>query len=331
MGPGDLKAILQHLPFIEDADVLVGLETSDDAGVVLLNDEIAIVQTVDYITPVCDDPYLYGQIAAANALSDIYAMGAKPFTALNLCNFPTLNISKETLAKILQGGLDKLKESNTKLIGGHTIKDEELKYGLAVTGLVHPKKIITNKGAKIGDYIIITKPIGTGVSLEAYKKGNVSYEDFNKILTIMSQLNKTASELMIKYNAHACTDITGFGLAGHASNIANQSNTTLKFYASKIPVYPISLELFKKGHKTGISNILYNVYNDKCKFENGIKDYLKEVLFDPQTSGGLLICLEKNNAFKLLTELLANNIIASLCGIVIEKTEHQIIVSDQEE
>lgn len=325
MGPGDLKEILQYLPHIKDADVLVGLESSDDAGVVLLNDELAIVQTVDYITPICDDPYLYGQIAAANAVSDIYAMGARPFTALNLCNFPPKSISKYTLAKILQGGLDKLNESGTKLIGGHTIKDEELKYGLAVTGLVHPKKIIANNGAKIGDKVILTKPLGTGVSVEAYKRGNIPYDEFYKIIFIMAQLNKKASEIMLKYQVHACTDITGFALAGHSFNIANMSKVSIQFEISKLPIYPAALTEFKKGNKTGASKAILNTYESKILFANDVPDYYKEIFFDPQTSGGLLISVDEKDSAKLLIELLANGITASLCGTIIEEKDYSII------
>lgn len=325
MGPGDLKEILQHLPQIKDADVLVGLDSSDDAGVVLLNDEVAIVQTVDYITPICDDPYLYGQIAAANALSDIYAMGAKPFTALNLCNFPPKSISKETLAKILQGGLEKLNESGAKLIGGHTIKDEELKYGLAVTGLVNPQKIITNSGAKIGDKVILTKPLGTGMSVEAYKKNNITYEVFHNILSVMARLNKKASEIMLKYQVHACTDITGFALVGHSLNIAEKSKVTIQFEVSKLPIYPAALTEFKKGNKTGVSKAISNTYESKIHFSDNVPDYYKEVFFDPQTSGGLLICVDEKDSAKLLIELLANGITASVCGAILEKRDYPLI------
>lgn len=326
MGPGDLKEILQYLPAIANSRILVGLESADDAGVVLINDETALVQTVDYITPVCDDPYLFGQIAAANALSDIYAMGAKPYTALNLCNFPAKLVSRDSLAKILLGSLDKLIESSTMLIGGHTIKDEELKYGLAITGLVHPQKIVKNSGAQIGDVLILTKPLGTGVAIELYKKKELPAEEFQKILEVMSRLNKIASEFMLKYEAHACTDITGFGFAGHASVVARQSNLSIEIDHYKLPVYPAALDWFKKGEKAGASKANKTEYEPKCSLEKTIPDYMKEIMFDPQTSGGLLISVAAPKAPHLLADLLANGEIAAAVGRVVAREDADIIV-----
>jgi len=328
MGPGDLREILKLLPKIEDKNLLVGLETSDDAGVVLINEEMAIVQTVDYITPVCDDPYKFGQIAVANALSDIYAMGAKPFTALNLCNFPVKSISKEALSEILLGGLDKIKESGALLIGGHTIKDEELKYGIAATGIINPQKIIRNSGAKPGDILIITKPIGTGVAIEAYKNHIIQEEEFNGILNIMSKLNKVASEDMLKYQTHACTDITGFGFAGHSITLAKESKISIEIELNKLPIYPLSLDLFKKGLSAKAAAVNKEEYMKYCYFDEKLKEYMKEILFDPQTSGGLLIAVsEKDGAF-LLADLLRKEVIASAIGRAVEKRDYLLYIKE---
>lgn len=326
MGPGDLKEILKLLPKIDNENLLVGLETSDDAGVVLLDEELALVQTVDYITPVCDDPYMFGQIAVANALSDLYAMGAQPFTALNLCNFPVKNISKETLSKILLGGLDKIKESGSLLIGGHTIKDEELKYGISATGLINPKRIIRNSGAKPGDIFILTKPLGTGVAIEAYKNHMIEVEEFKGILNIMCQLNKVASENMLQYDVHACTDITGFGFAGHSIILAKESNISIEIELDKLPVYPVSMQLFKKGLTAKASQVNKEEYLKYCFFDEKIKAYLKEIVFDPQTSGGLLIAVEEKQAAHLLSDLLRREVIAGVVGKAIEKQEFFLLV-----
>ena len=224
-------------PAASDPNLLVGLDTSDDAGVYRLNDELALVQTLDFFTPIVDDPYSFGQVAAANALSDIYAMGGKPLTALNIVAFPIATLDKQILADIMRGAGDKLKEAGATLVGGHSIDDKEPKFGLAVTGLVHPQKVRTNAGAKPGDKLILTKPIGVGILTTSLKNNLLSDEEITRVTNVMATLNKTAAETMESYNVHACTDVTGFGLLGHASEMAKGSGNGLRIIKIKYLFY----------------------------------------------------------------------------------------------
>ena len=218
-----LDAILKDLPGIDHPDLLVGLSTADDAGVFRVSADVALIQTVDFFTPIVDDPYLYGQVAAANSLSDVYAMGGRPITALNICGFPSDEVNPEVVAEILRGGQDKVTEAGAVLVGGHTVEDVEPKYGLAVTGMVHPDRVVTNAGAQPGDRLVLTKPLGTGLISDAYKSGEISEEEMQPAAASMVRLNDAASAQMAAHGAHACTDITGFGLLGHGREMAREA------------------------------------------------------------------------------------------------------------
>ncbi len=226
---------------------MVGLDTSDDAGVYLLNDEVALVQTVDFFTPIVDDPFTFGEIAVANALSDVYAMGGTPLTALNLVAFPIKTLSPSILIEILRGGLSKMGEAGVALVGGHTVEDPEVKYGLAVTGLVHPNKILTNAKAAPGDQLVLTKPLGTGIISTALKGGMASEDAVRKMVESMKALNRKASEWMLTFGAHACTDITGFGFIGHALEMVSASQVGMVIQSEDIPIFPEALEYARLG------------------------------------------------------------------------------------
>ena len=247
-----MAQVLRTLPpAVSDPNLLVGLDTGDDAGVYRINDTTAIVQTVDFFTPIVDDPYDFGQIAATNAISDVYAMGGKPITALNIVAFPITTLDKSILAEILRGAGDKLIEAGVTLVGGHSIDDQEPKFGLAVTGVVHPDKIRTNAGAKPGDKLILTKPIGVGIMTTSLKKGLLSEAEIARVTKVMTTLNKTAAEVMEPYNVHASTDVTGFGLLGHASEVAKGSGVGLKIYYHQVPILPRVKELAEGGSVPG--------------------------------------------------------------------------------
>ena len=233
LGPRLLHEITSTLRPQRNADLLVGMETSDDAAVYRLGDDTALVLTVDFITPVCGDPYRYGQIAAANSISDVYAMGGKPIAVMNVCCFPGQTVAAATLGRILEGGLAKTEEAGAMLVGGHTVRDDEMKYGLSVTGLVHPKKVTPNSGARVGDALILTKPIGTGVAVSAAKQGLLAPEKLRTVLEAMAVLNKVACETMIEFEARGCTDITGFGLGGHAFGMARASRLAMRIASDR--------------------------------------------------------------------------------------------------
>lgn len=283
-----------------DENLLVGTETMDDAGVYKLTEEIALVQTVDYITPVVDDPYLYGQVAAANSLSDIYAMGARPLTAMNLCNFPAQGVEKKILEAIMRGGVDKVREAGAIIVGGHTVKDEELKFGLSVTGIVHPKKVIRNSTAKPGDKLILTKPIGTGVLITAFKMKLIGEEVMTRVALAMAELNRDACEAMLEVGVNAATDITGFALAGHALEVANGSGVGLRLAFDAIPYYKESLELIRRGLKTGSTAGNKELTAGQVYLEDDISPEEEMLLYDPQTSGGLFISVPEEKAERLL-------------------------------
>ena len=282
---------------------MVGFETSDDAGVYRLNDDTALVTTADFITPPVDDPFLYGQIAAANSLSDVYAMGGRPITCLNLVGFPSNKLEPEVLHGIVAGALSKISEAGAVLAGGHTTEDEEPKFGLSVTGIVHPKKIWRNVGARPGDVLILTKPIGSGVIFNANLKNWVSTDALNECIEIITNLNKAPAEVMANFEIHAATDITGFGLAGHCFEMADGSNVTLKISMDQIPVMNEALAMYEKGMSTGVN--LYNrqMVGDHIRFQRDLPGWHEEIVFDPQTSGGLLVAVAKAQGEGLLHEL----------------------------
>jgi selenide,water dikinase len=309
---------------MEDENLIVGIETSDDAAVYKLNDEMAIIQTLDFFTPVVDDPYIFGQVAAANALSDVYAMGGKPTVALNIVGFPNC-LSIDILGEILRGGADKVLEAGAVVVGGHSVEDNEPKYGLSVTGLVHPDKIMKNYGAKEGDMIILTKPLGTGIVNTAIKKEKASKEAYNKTVEVMTTLNKYAGEIMIKYKVNACTDVTGFGLMGHAYEMASASNLTLELNKDKIPYIKEAKEYAKMKFIPGGAFKNKEYLSGNYELEN-VEEWLEHIIFDPQTSGGLLIALGKHEAEKMLEELNELSLKSQIIGEFKKKEDKPLIV-----
>lgn len=291
--------------------MIVGTETSDDAGVFRLRSDLAIVNTVDFFTPIVDDPYLFGQIAAANALSDIYAMGAEPRTALNIVCFPKGKMDIQVLGEVLKGGAEKVREAGAVVIGGHSIIDEEIKYGMAVTGVIHPDKVVRNVGVQEGDALVLTKPLGTGIITTALKKGKASKESIQAAVASMVALNNTASKIMRNYPVHACSDVTGFGLLGHALEMASGSSVTLILESSKLPLLHRAPRLAEKGYLTGGCKRNREYLQDKITIDKSIREGLVEVAFDPQTSGGLLIALARRHASKLVDELQTNEVKAA--------------------
>jgi selenide,water dikinase len=303
VGPEDLDQILKELPIPKDPKVLVGVDTSDDAGVYQLNDEVALVQTVDFFTPIVDDPFTFGQIAVVNALSDVYAMGGTPLTGMNLVAFPIKTLSPSILKEILLGGLSKMKEAGVALVGGHSIEDPEIKYGLAVTGVVHPKKILTNAKAEIGDKLILTKPLGTGIISTALKGEMASEEAVRNIVESMMTLNRIGSEWMKKFEAHACTDITGFGFIGHALEMAIASQVEMVIQSKTIPIFPEAMEYAKLGLIPGGAFSNRDFFACRVEVHPDVPDLLVNIFYDPQTSGGLLISLPSGKAEELVAIL----------------------------
>jgi len=303
MGPGDLNKAICDLPRMSDPNLLLGLDSPDDAGVYRLTDDLAIIQTIDYFTPIVDDPYMFGQIAAANSLSDVYAMGGKPLTAMNIVCFPTKSLDISVLKDILRGGIDKIIEAGAVLLGGHSVDDTELKYGLSVTGIIHPAQLVSNSGARAGDKLILTKPLGTGIINTAEKAQTASEETVARVTKYMATLNNTASELMQKAGVHACTDITGFGLIGHTVQMAENSGVGINFHLDSIPLFPEAEEFAKQGLCPGGLHKNREFYSPAVRISRDMPDYKRDILFDPQTSGGLLICLGPAEAELLLAAL----------------------------
>ncbi|MDV4152706.1 selenide, water dikinase SelD [Clostridium sp. AL.422] len=322
--PDDLAKVLKHIEVDEDKrdpNLLVGFDKSDDAGVYKISDDLALVQTVDFFTPVANDPYTYGQIAAANALSDVYAMGGKPLTALNLSCF-SATIGADILAEILKGGADKIREAGATIAGGHTITDEEIKYGVSVTGLVHPDKVISNSGAKVGDVLILTKPLGSGVLTTALKIDFINDEEFEEAAKVMSTLNKIAAEEMQKIGVNSCTDITGFGLIGHSYEMASGSGVALEIDSKKIPIMNKVRDLVKEYCLPSGAYSNEKHFEKWVSFIDNIDDVTRLTFFDPQTSGGLLISVSEDKADELLNNI--NNrseIKAAIIGRVIEANQ----------
>ena len=313
----DLDTIIKNLDVPVNRDVVVGLGTSDDAGVYRISPGLSMVLTADIIAPTCDDPRLFGRIAAANSLSDVYAMGGEPKAALNLCCFPSKGIEMQVLTEILRGGLDAITEAGAALVGGHTVKDEELKYGLSVTGLVRDLDLKTNAAAHPGDLLVLTKPIGTGVVMAACKKGMVRDAESKPVMERMAQLNKVACALMVDAGASSATDITGFGLAGHALEMATGSKAGIRFYTQKIPVWPIAESLVRDGVKTGVTLGDAQSTAERIAFSDKVSAERRALFFDPQTSGGLLIAITESKAKTLLTRLIDAGITdAAICGEV---------------
>ena len=299
---------MKSVSITNDENVIVGFETCDDAGVYRLTDDIALVQTLDFITPIADDPFTYGQIAACNSLSDIYAMGGRPLTALNIVCFPTKKFSLDILSRIINGGLSILKKCGVQLLGGHSVEDEEMKYGLSVTGIVHPEKVIKNNGLMDGDVIILTKPLGTGIIGTAVKAGTAEEDVLPLYIKSMTTPNDKTCKLMKKYNIHACTDVTGFGLAGHLKEMLCSDNIEITVESKKLPLLPGAVDNASMGLIPGGMYRNRDYIGDLCNINKNVKQELADIIFDPQTSGGLLIGLSVSEASKLISELHSNGI-----------------------
>ena len=276
-----------------------------------MREDLAIINTVDFFTPVVDDPYTYGQISATNSLSDVYAMGGEPKTAMNIVCFPQNGVEKEILHDILQGGADKAGEAGVVVVGGHSVADDEIKYGMAITGVIDPRRIRRNIGVHVGDLLILTKPLGTGILTTALKKAHLAEEEYGAAVTSMSRLNAKAAEIMQHYSVHACTDITGFSLMGHSCEMATGSNVTLRLRASALPILPGALRLALEGYITGGCKRNRNYLADKVLVHQHVAQELDEVAFDPQTSGGLLIAVPEREAQSLSQRLLAEGVLAA--------------------
>jgi len=292
---------------------LVGFETSDDAAVYRLTPDLAVISTVDYITPPVDDPYWFGQIAAANSLSDVYAMGGKPLLALNLVMFPSKDLDMGLLKEILRGGNDKVLEAGACMAGGHSVDDREPKYGLAVTGVVHPDRILMNTGARPGDALVLTKPLGSGVLFNANRSGKLPYPELEALLPVIASLNGKALDTASRFDVHACTDITGFGLMGHCVEMA-RGGVRLRISFNSLPFYPNALAMYRRGETTGSNPANRKAANGFWELKTTLAGEEVELLFDPQTSGGLLLSVPDTQADELV-QLLKSDGIGSACRI----------------
>ena len=288
----------------------MGIETADDAAVYRLTDEIAMINTVDFITPPVDDPYWFGQISAANSISDVYSMGGKPLTALNVVMFPSKHLDMGLLKDILKGGHDKVVEAGACMVGGHTVDDEEPKYGLCVNGVVHPDRIITNAGGQPGDAIILTKPLGSGVLFNAVRSGKLPFKDLERdTLPSLAALNNIAMEVALQYDLHACTDITGFGILGHLLEVAHGCDARVVLEYKKLPFYADALAMYKKGETTGSNKPnRAMVQKHHLDIQISLSSHEEELLYDPQTSGGLLLALPDSQADELIAALTTANV-----------------------
>ena len=323
----DLKKALSGLPRTFDPRVLVSSDTCDDAGVFKLDARTALVQSVDVFTPVVDDPYVFGQIAAANSVSDIYAMGGRPLTALSIIAFPIERLSPRIMNKMLQGGIDKLREAGVAVLGGHSIKDKEIKFGFAVTGIVHPGRITVNSKARPGDLLILTKPIGTGTLSFARQIGRAPAKGLADSERSMTELNRAAAEAMTAAGVTTATDITGFGLAGHLSEIAVQSGVELEVYGEAIPVFDGVMDLIRDGVVSGAVERNRDYASTYVKTQKGAGEDFETLLYDPQTSGGLLIAVRKSKAPALLAALKKRGVDrATVIGRVTRKGPGKILL-----
>jgi selenide,water dikinase len=307
--------------------VIVGMDSLDDAGVYKISDDLALIQTVDFFTPIVDDPYGFGQIAAANALSDIYAMGGTPKTAMNLVGFPLKQMDISILRQILEGGLDKMTEAGVVLVGGHSVEDSELKYGLSVTGFVHPDRILTKKNLNAGDRLVLTKPLGSGVINTAIKGGVASVKVIDKITRLMATLNRDAAEVMKQYSVHACTDITGFGLLGHLAEMVDGSGLGAVLDSKKIPILSEAIDYAAMGMLPAGANKNKIFRESMVEFCSSVNPLIRDLLFDPQTSGGLLICIDRDDTDELVELLIQKGSDPSaVIGEVVSAPQEKIVV-----
>jgi selenide, water dikinase len=325
VGPGALAHVLRQLPRPTDPRLIVGIDTADDAGVYRLDDETALIQTLDFFTPIVDDPYTFGQIAAANSLSDVYAMGGRPLTAMNIVAFPMCSMDNQVLLAILQGGQAKVSEAGAVIAGGHTIEDAEPKYGLSVTGIVHPDKIWTNANSRPGDLLILTKPLGTGI-LATAARAEMFADGVAAAELSMLTLNKAAAETAARFTVHACTDVTGFGLLGHLSEMAVASGTDIEIDSLSLPVLPEALEAAQMG-LVPAGAYANRDYLTAVAIKSTVAGNLRDICFDPQTSGGLILSLPEDEAEQALTALIAAGVsAAAIIGRVREKGGGKIYV-----
>lgn len=300
LAPRDLAQVLGKLPKQPmNTNLIVGYENADDAGVFRLSDDVALVQTVDFFTPIADEPEIYGKIAAINSLNDIYAMGGKPLTALSIVCFPQKG-DFDVLGEILRGGQAALNHENVVILGGHSVDDAEIKFGYAITGTINPNKVVTNAGAKVGDVLVLTKPIGTGAIVTAIKKGFASQNAIDAVMKAMTTSARVPSEAMQKVGANACTDVTGFGLLGHAFEVAKASDVTLEFDSKKVPLLPDVLTLISQGMLTRGDKNNRDYIGDELNFDENVSRETQSALVDPQTAGGLLISMRSEQAKKFL-------------------------------
>lgn len=311
---------------MKSPNLLVGLEHPDDAGVYKLTDDIAIVQTVDFFTPIVDDPFTFGQIAAANSLSDIYAMGGKPVTAMNIVAFPLDKFDISILKDVLRGGLEKLKEADVVLVGGHSIEDHELKYGLSVTGIIHPQKVLAKQGAQAGDVLILTKPLGTGIISTALKGEAASPAAVEKMVAGMTTLNRKAAEIIQDIGVHACTDITGFGLIGHAYEMAKAGGCAFCLNSRAVPVIPEALEYACMGLVPAGCHANRKFYEPFVEYRAAVSDELRDILYDPQTSGGLLFAVAGNKRDLVLEKFGREKVAAFEIGRVEKDPQGKIVI-----
>lgn len=329
LGPKMLERVLSRLPKgPKDNNLLVGYESSDDASVYKISEDVAVIQTLDFFPPMIEDPYTFGKIAAANALSDIYAMGGQPVTALNIVCFPIkwdLNI----LGQVMKGGSEKVIEAGANIAGGHSINDEGVKYGLSVTGIINPKKLKKNYGAKVGDKLILTKPLGVGIATTAYKNKIIKEGDYDKMILSMTTLNKYALDILNKYNCHALTDVTGFGLLVHTSEMM-QKDVSCNLYLNKIPLLNDNIQYYIEKHMiTGASQRNEIAVKDIVQYNiNDNLQWMKYLLLDPQTSGGLLCSLSPNEADSAIIELNKLDLKSGIIGDVIEKKDKVIYINE---
>ena len=327
LSPAILDQVLSKLPKQTDPNVLVGFDHADDAGVYKISPTAALVQTVDFFTPMVDDPYTFGQIAATNALSDVYAMGGRPITALAHVCFPA-NGDVAILERTLAGGLSKMMEAGCAIIGGHSVRDEEMKFGYSVTGLIDPNRVFANAGAKVGDRLLFTKALGTGVITTAIKKGVAKQEWIDAAIGSMTTLNKAAAKVIASspWNIHSMTDITGFGMIAHAREIAFASDVSMRFRAGSIPLLAGAFECIQAGHIPG--GLISNREFAECVvgYEGDVPEQLKTILFDPQTAGGLLISVAASDSNELTKTLIAAGVTAVEIGEVTEQTRPLISV-----
>lgn len=313
----------------QDPHLLVGHDTSDDAGVYQLTDELAMIQTLDYFTPIVDDPYMFGQIAAANALSDVYAMGGEVKTALNIVGYPIKTLGSDLLGSILQGAQDKVHESGGVIVGGHSIDDQEPKFGLSVTGIIHPSEIYTNAGAQQGDVLVLTKPIGVGIQTTGIKREKLSIDQIETVSSLMAQLNKIASESLRSFNVNAVTDVTGFGLLGHASEIARGSNVSLRFNYQDIPILSGTKELALEGIIPGGTKKNHNWLQPEVTYHHNIREVEQMILCDAITSGGLLISMPEEDARGYIDTLSNKGVNdVAIIGQVVKREEKLIYVDE---